>query len=102
MFIEQDTLPAGWCRATLDATPATTADCPQVGSRKPILNHPTRQEMKSRVITYAVLNFLHSTCREMKKMRVNVGHKPLRSRKNTATSHHRNIFAEIVIEMCGT
>jgi hypothetical protein len=89
-------LPAGWCRATLDATPATTADCPQVGSRKPILNHQTRQKVEPRVTTDAVLNFLHSTCQEMKKMSVNVaGNKPLPCRKTLcpAETYSRKVFS---------
>ena len=92
-------MPAGWCRATLDATPATTAttaDCPQVGSRKPILNHQTRQKVEPRVTTDAVLNCLHSTCREMKKMSVNVaGNKPLPCRKTLcpAETYSRKVFS---------
>ena len=89
-------MPAGWCRATLDATPATTADCPQVGSRKPILNHQTRQKVEPRVTTDAVLNCLHSTCRKMKKMSVNVaGNKPLPCRKTLcpAETYSRKVFS---------
>jgi len=53
-FIEQDTLPAGWYRATLHAPrPRSTARKPVVGRRKLIPIRPIRQEMKSRVITHA-------------------------------------------------
>ena len=53
-FIEQDTLPAGWYRATLHAPrPRSTARKPVVGRRKQIPIRPIRQEMKSRVITHA-------------------------------------------------